>query len=193
VIPYTEADLLEYAPVTRAHVAEKGMTVDALCAAAMEMSDNTAANLLYPIVKGPDGLTKFVRKLGDGVTRMDRTEPTLNRPYGQADTTTPRSMAGLMRTLLAGAVLSAGSRSKLEDWMVASQPGRGRLRAGLPALWRVGAKSGTGNTEANDVAIAYPIDRPPVFVAAYLESQAAGSPQADNVLKEVGRIVGVWA
>ncbi len=192
MVPYSESDLLEYAPVTRAHVAEKGMTVDALCAAAVEMSDNTAANLLYPIVKGPEGLTKFTRKLGDLATRMDRTEPTANRPDGALDTTTPRAMAGTVRKLLTGEVLSRGARSRLEDWMIASSPGRERLRAGLPSLWRVGAKAGTGNTETNDVAIVHPTSHAPVFVTAYLESRDGGAVAAEAALKEVGRIVGVW-
>src|SRR5262249_13091189 len=45
-IPYGQSDLLEYAPVTREHAAKGSMTVAELCAAAVEMSDNTAANLL---------------------------------------------------------------------------------------------------------------------------------------------------
>src|SRR5712691_5589729 len=36
-IPYTKADLLEYAPVTTEHVNEGGMTLAALCAAAIEI------------------------------------------------------------------------------------------------------------------------------------------------------------
>ena len=37
LIPYTATDLLEYAPVTREHVKEGGMTLSALCAAALEL------------------------------------------------------------------------------------------------------------------------------------------------------------
>src|SRR5438045_6817205 len=40
-VRYGEAQLLEYAPVTRAHVKEGGMTLEALCVAAIEQSDNT--------------------------------------------------------------------------------------------------------------------------------------------------------
>src|SRR5438477_11493202 len=39
-VRYGEAQLLTYAPVTREHVKEGGMTLEALCAAAIEMSDN---------------------------------------------------------------------------------------------------------------------------------------------------------
>src|SRR3954470_8682063 len=41
-VRYGEGQLLEYAPVTREHVKEGGMTLEALCAAAIEQSDNTA-------------------------------------------------------------------------------------------------------------------------------------------------------
>ena len=42
-IAYSAADLLDYAPVAKAHVAEGGMSVADLCAAAINWSDNTAA------------------------------------------------------------------------------------------------------------------------------------------------------
>ena len=46
IIPYGPADLLSYAPITKAHVGEAGMALGDLCAAALDWSDNTAANLL---------------------------------------------------------------------------------------------------------------------------------------------------
>jgi beta-lactamase class A len=49
-VPYTEKDLLEYAPVTSQHVREGGMTLRGLCEAAIEQSDNTAANLVLQII-----------------------------------------------------------------------------------------------------------------------------------------------
>lgn len=90
-IAYGESDLLEYAPVTRAHVGEGGMTLGDLCAAAIEQSDNTAANLILGTLGGPSAVTAYARSLGDSVTRLDRTEPTLNdwQPGEQRDTTSP--------------------------------------------------------------------------------------------------------
>src|SRR6266705_5462430 len=77
-ITYGANDILEYAPVTKAHLKDGGMTLGALCAAAIEQSDNTAGNLLLDTIGGPVGLTKFARNLGDNVTRLDRKEPELN-------------------------------------------------------------------------------------------------------------------
>jgi beta-lactamase class A len=91
LIPYNQKDLLEYAPVTQVHVQEGKMTVGDLCAAAIEVSDNTAANLLLAQVGQAAGLTRFVRSLGNEVTRLDRTEPELNSalPADPRDTTSP--------------------------------------------------------------------------------------------------------
>ena len=100
-IPYTAADLLEYAPVTTEQVKEGGMTLGTLCAAALELSDNTAANLLLKTIGGPEGLTRYARSLGDQQTRLDRIEPYLNSaiPGDERDTTTPAAMLANLRTL----------------------------------------------------------------------------------------------
>ena len=63
-VSYGAKDILEYAPVTKSHLKEGGMTLAALCAAAIEQSDNTAGNLLLDIIGGPAGLTNFVRTIG---------------------------------------------------------------------------------------------------------------------------------
>ena len=70
-VSYDAKDILEYAPVTKAHLKEGGMTLGALCEAAIEQSDNTAGNLLLDAVGGPPGVTNFARSLGDQITRLD--------------------------------------------------------------------------------------------------------------------------
>jgi beta-lactamase class A len=80
VIPYGVTDLLDYAPVTRTHVAEGRMTVDTLTAAAVEQSDNTAANLLLATLGGPAGFTQYVRSLGDAA-RSHRASAQLSRAW----------------------------------------------------------------------------------------------------------------
>ncbi len=71
-VPYDVKQILEYAPVTKDHLKEGGMTLGALCAAAIEQSDGTAANLLLDTIGDPAGLTNFLRGLGDNMTRLDR-------------------------------------------------------------------------------------------------------------------------
>jgi len=191
-LPYGKADLLAYAPVTTARVAEGGLTIGDLCAAAVEVSDNTAANLLLRALGGPASVTAFARTLGDPVTRLDRTEPTLNeaRPGDRRDTTTPAAMVGSLQALLLGPTLPPESRARLEGWMVACTTGGTRLRAGLPPDWAEGDKTGSGaRGTVNDVAILRPPHRAPILVAAYFTGSSASGKDRDAVLADVGRIV----
>jgi len=162
VIHYGPGDLLDYAPVAKAHVADGGMTLGNLCAAAIDWSDNTAANLILDAIGGPAGFTAFVRSLGDPVTRLDRNEPNLNAsvPGDERDTTTPMAMAEDAQKALLGNVLSDASRAQLEAWLVSDKVGDKRLRAGLPASWGIGDKTGSGDHgTANVVAIIRPPGR----------------------------------
>src|SRR5581483_3177272 len=114
-IPYTKAQLLPHSPRTEAHVKEGRMRIEDLCAAAVEESDNGAANLLLGRIGGPAGVTAFARSVGDRTTRLDRNEPRLNDnlPGDPRDTTTPDAMVGTMKTVLLGEVLKPASRAKL--------------------------------------------------------------------------------
>ena len=111
-IKYGPGDLMAYAPITKAHVEEGGMTLGALCAAAIEWSDNTAANLILKQLGGPQAVTAFARSLGDTVTRLDRIEPDLNTaiPGDPRDTTAPRATRGDMEKLLTGDALPGKAR-----------------------------------------------------------------------------------
>jgi len=93
-IHYTRADVVDNSPVTGKHVAT-GMTIAELCAAALQRSDNTAANLLLRTLGGPTAVTAFARSLGDRTTRLDRWEPELNsaEPWRTTDNTTPAAIA----------------------------------------------------------------------------------------------------
>ena len=191
-IKYGPADLLDYAPVTREHVGEGGMTLGALVAAAVQWSDNTAANLVLAQLGGPAGVTAYMRTLGDAVTRLDRTEPSANTciPGDPRDTTSPNAMRKNMQTILLGDALSPASRAKMLDWLVNYRTRMPRIAAGLPAGWTSGHKMGTGaNGTANDLAIIWPPKRAPILVAAYYTSSKEPDAERNGVLAEVGRIV----
>lgn len=190
VVHYQKSDLLDYAPETTKHLGQ-GMSVRALCAAAAMVSDNTAANLLFASMGGPAALTLFARRLGDSRTRFDRIEGALNVPDGDLDTTMPSAMLADLRDILLGSALSAGSRKLLTDWMVACTTGLTRLRAGLPAGWRAGDKTGSGgNGQLNDVAILWPPgNRAPVLVCAYTVGNKPNEPADEKALADIGRIV----
>jgi beta-lactamase class A len=192
-VPYTAADLLPYAPVARAHLVDGGLSVGMLCQAAVEVSDNTAANLLLAAIGGPAAYTGFVRTLGDGVTRLDRTEVALNDPSGVFDTTTPHATAGSIHAVLLGPALTPPVRALLESWMTACTTGTNRLRAGLPAGWRAGDKTGTGDTQTNDLAFIRPPRTAPLIVTAYYEGGTPDMAGRETVLRQVGSIVASWA
>ena len=119
------------------------------------------------------GLTRFFRSAGDSVTRCDRSEPELNSnvPGDPRDTSTPQAMAGLLRTLFCGNRLNEASRRRLIGWMEGTTTGLDRLRGGLPAGWRVGDKTGTGNGANNDLAIAWPPGRGPIIIACFTDGR----------------------
>lgn len=191
-VPFGAADLLEHAPITSARVAEGAMTIEALARAAVVVSDNPAANLLLARIDGPAGLTRFARERGDEVTRLDRVELALNEnaPGDPRDTTSPRAMVTLMRAVLCGDALSPASRELLIGWLRACETGKARLRAGLPASWTAGDKTGTGTRGAvNDVAIAWPPGRAPVLVAAYLSDGTSDVAALSRAHADIGRLV----
>ena len=174
-IAFGPADLMEAAPVAREHVGEGAMTVEALARAAVTVSDNTAANLLLAWLGGPGVLTAFFRQLGDRSPASIRNEPTLNSndPGDVRDTTSPRAMVGLLNAALLAGALKPASRARLLALLQACETGKRRLRAGLPADWVVGDKTGTGNFAFNDVAIAIPPGRAPVLMAVYMSDGAS--------------------
>lgn len=202
VLPFGKDDLVPHAPVTGPRVDTGGMRVVELAEAAQTTSDNVAANLLIRRLGGPAAVTAAFRALGDPVTRIDRLEPTMNSVVGDdpRDTTTPRAIAGTLARLFVTDLLSERSREQLGGWMVATATGLKRLRAGLPPEWRAGDKTGTAASPGqpnrhNDVAIAWPPERPPIVVSGYYEADGHHQPMRardDAVLAEVGALAARW-
>jgi beta-lactamase class A len=191
-VAFTRADLLPHAPRTQARVGEGSMPLEDLCAAAVEVSDNTAANLILDLTGGPAGLTAWLRSIGDPVTRLDRMELDLNTNIAgdQRDTTTPEAFALTIRRLLLGGVLSRASRDRLTDWMVHCETGLARLRAGAPTDWKVADKTGTGDFGAVvDVAALWPPDRPPILIASMLSDSSKPVEQLEAAHASIARAV----
>lgn len=194
---YGRSDLLPTSPVSERHIDPATgigrMTLRQMCEAVVTVSDNCAANLLLTPMMGPEGLTRFLRESGDPITRLDRTEVALNEnaPGDERDTTTPEAMAMSAAHFLAtNEVLNAGSRDLLIGWMRSASTGLDRLRAGLPAEWNAGDKTGTGgNGSHNDVAIAFPPGGKPIVIASYLSESAASNVDKAAAHAEIAQIV----
>jgi beta-lactamase class A len=191
-VRFTQSDLVAYSPATEKHTGEPGMSIRELCAAAITLSDNTAANLLLASLGGPPAITSFARSLGDQFTRLDRSEPDLNEalPGDPRDTTTPESMLSDLRALVLGDALSQPSRSQLTEWLIACQTADKRIRAGLPSTWKAGNKTGSGKQgTTNDVAILWPPQKSPILVTAYLTGTTLDDDHRNATLASVGKLI----
>ncbi|MFP3502529.1 PEN family class A beta-lactamase, Bcc-type [Burkholderia sp. SIMBA_062] len=190
-VTYTKADLVNYSPVSEKHVSA-GMTVAALCEATIQYSDNSAANLLMKLIGGPSAVTAYARSIGDDTFRLDRWETELNTalPGDPRDTTTPAAMAASLHVLTLGDALPAAQRTQLIAWLRGNKVGDKRIRAGVPAGWTVGDKTGTGDYgTTNDAGVIWPASRAPIVLAVYYTQTRADARAKDDVIASVARIV----
>jgi beta-lactamase class A len=167
-------------------------SVGELCEAIVTLSDNAGANLLLAPLGGPPGLTRYIRAMGDPVTRLDRFEPAMNSfsETNPRDTTTPRAMTDDLATFLLGDVLSPASRAQLLAWATATSTGPGRIRSGVPAGWTVAHKTGTsGEGDFNDVAFLKPPGRAPLLLSIYLSRSKLEWAPSEGILAAVARAV----
>ncbi|WP_370585194.1 class A beta-lactamase [Nocardia sp. XZ_19_231] len=190
VIHYTAADIVVNSAETEKHV-DTGMTVSAICHAAITVSDNTAGNLVLRLLGGPAGFTAFLRTLGDDVSRLDRWEPELNTavPGDERDTTTAAALAADYRALVLGTTLADPERAQLTDWLLASATGAKRIKAGLPTDWKVGDKTGSpAYGSALDVAIAWPPGRAPLVLAVLTTKPDQNAEPSNELVAEATKI-----
>lgn len=154
--------------------AGKPMALSDLCAAALQVSDNTAANMLLQTIGGPPAITAFARSIGDDRSRLDRWETELNSalPGDPRDTSTPRALGGGVASVLTGDVLDGPHRTQLEDWMRANTTSS--VRAGLPPGWTTADKTGAGDyASTNDVGIAFGPAGERILLAIMTRTQSA--------------------
>ena len=194
---YSPSEVVAWSPISEKRAgANGGMTVQELCEAMVLVSDNTAANVLLEASGGPAALTQWLRELGDGITRLDRNEPSLNTalPGDERDTTTPQAMVQSLQKLLLGDVLEGYARALLQQWLVDSRTGDKRVRAGMPGDWTVGGKTGSGERgTACDTLIVWPTAQSaPLLVTAYLTGSPLDGAGREAVLARAGEAIKRW-
>ncbi|WP_062088112.1 class A beta-lactamase [Caballeronia udeis] len=190
-IHYARSELLSWAPITKKQVAT-GMTVAELCAATLQYSDNTAANLLMKLVGGPETVTAYARSIGDNQFHLDRREPDLNSaiPGDPRDTSTPAAMAHSLQRVTLGDALGASQRSQLQTWLLGNTTGAGKIAAAMPAHWMIGDKTGSGDYgTTNDIGVIWPPGKPPIVLAIYLTQREQDAKARDDVVASAARIV----
>ncbi|WP_282875968.1 carbapenem-hydrolyzing class A beta-lactamase [Pseudomonas peli] len=193
LINYKGRALEPHSPITARNISS-GMTVSELSAAAVQFSDNGATNLLLEKhIGGPEGLTSFMRSIGDKVFRLDRLEPELNTAYpgDVRDTSTPKAVATSLEKIIFGSVLDAPQRLTLVSWLKGNTTGDARIRSVLPKDWIVGDKTGTCGAfgTANDMAVIFPEGRSPIVLAVYTKKTSKHDWHSDEVIAQSARIV----
>ncbi|RAO08877.1 Beta-lactamase [Micromonospora noduli] len=191
VVRYSTRDLVAHSPVTEKHVGE-GMSLRALADAAVRYSDNTAGNLLLRHLGGPAGFEAKLRALGDTVTDVARYETALNEgtPGDKRDTSTARALAGDLRAYTVGVALEPADRDVLRAWLRGNTTGAALVRAGVPAGWVVGDKTGTGGYGTrNDIAVIWPPDRAPIVLAVLSSRDRKDATPDDAVIAQATRVV----
>jgi len=189
-VSYGPSDLVNYSPVSGKHVGT-GMTVAELCEAAIQYSDNSAANLAMKLIGGPSAVTAYARSIGDDAFRLDRWETELNTalPGDPRDTTTPAAMAASMRVLTLGDALPSAQRAQFVAWLRGNKVGDKRIRAGVPAGSQVGDKTGTGDYgTTNDAGVIWLPSRAPIVLAVYYTQTRADAKPKDDVIAAAARI-----
>jgi beta-lactamase class A len=193
-IKYGQSDLVNYSPITEKHV-DEGMAVADLCAAALQYSDNTAANQLIKILGGPAAVTAFARSIGDTEFRLDRWETELNTaiPGDARDTSTPMAMGRSLYRLTLGSALPLEQRAQLQNWLLGNTTGAARIKAGIPPDWKIGDKTGSGDYgTANDIAVLWPPQRSPVIVAIYTTQPKQDAVPRSDVIAAATQVVVDW-
>lgn len=192
VVNFSQRDIVRHSPVLTKHVADGGMRVKKLCAAAVKASDNTATNLMMNLLGGTSALQALARKFGDSVIRFDRLEPDMNdnTPGDLRDTTTAKAMTVLMKRLLSGNELKKSSRDLLVSWMKESITAGDRIRSAAPNGWQVASKGGLGrNGAVHDVAILFPPTGEPIFISVYTGRKIIDVKASEAAIIEATKIV----
>lgn len=186
-----KTDLVTYSPVTEKLVGRE-ITLDDACFATMTTSDNTAANIILSAVGGPEGVTDFLRQIGDKETRLDRIEPELNEGKldDLRDTTTPKAIASTLNKLLFGSALSEMNQKKLKSWMANNQVTGNLLRCALPAGWNIADRSGAGGFGARSItAVLWSKHQSPIIVSIYLAQTEASMEDRNDAIIKIGRSI----
>lgn len=191
-VTWTEDDVEDagYAPVTKKHLGD-GLPLEKVAEAAIRVSDNAAANIVFDHIDGPAGLDSALEDLGDPTTEVIDREPELNViDHDSTDnTTTPAAFSGDLAALLDSENLSADDRELLIDWMSGNATGDPLIRAGTPEGWKVADKSGHADALRNDVAVVFPPKRDPIVIAIMTEHHDPNSESDAALIEDTARAV----
>lgn len=189
LINFSDRDLEPWSPITTEYQ-KNGMTIGKLAQAALQYSDNAAANILLEnYIGGPKGLNNFMRSIGDNNFNLERYELEHNTaiPGDKRDTSTPKSMATSLGNLSFGHALNDTNRELFHDWLIGNTTGDNRIRAAADKDWIVGDKTGTCGVygAANDIAVIWSGNFSPLVMAIYTHKTDPTAKHSDKVIAEI--------
>ena len=189
-VPVAASDMVMHGPITEPAIGST-LTIEELCKATVEVSDNPAANILIREMGGLEKWQEWYRSIGDEVTRVDRFETELNSavPGDPRDTTTPEQFVVNLDTVLRGTVLSPDHLALLTKWLIETPTGAARIKAGVPSGYPVAHKTGTGarNTHNNIGMIRTPSGGSILMVVFFTGARDASPDQVDAIVAEAAR------
>lgn len=186
-----EQDVVSHSPVMKEFIGKKVTLADA-CKATMTYSDNTAANFAIKKSGGPEGITSFLRSMGDDITRADRYEPDLNtNPEGDLrDTSTANAMAANFNKLLLGNILSTQSKEQLKNWMMGNKVADNMLRLVLPTGWEIADRTGANSYGARGIiSMVWSESQQPLIISIYIKKENTAIEEREKVISEIGRVI----
>lgn len=189
-IHYTPKDLISWHPITGKYI-NTGMTLEALAAAAMTYSDNTAANLIIKELGGPSAVTNFANSIGNKTFNVEHYEGDLNsNPNNPEDTSTPKDMAISVEKLTLGNILTQTQKTELITWMQNNTVGYKRIRAGVPIGWTVADKTGSGDYGiANDIGILWSPLCKPIVLGIYTAQNNQNAQRREDIVASTTSII----
>lgn len=171
---------------------ETELTVREVADAAVRYSDNTAGNILFDLIGGPEELQGVLREIGDETTIVSRREPELNdwTPGDERDTTTPEALATSLRFFLFDEDVDGYDRAFLTDLMVRNTTGDDAIRAGVPEEWEVADKTGAAAYGTrNDIGVLRRAGGAPIVLAIMSHRDEPDAEFDDDLIADATRIV----
>lgn len=87
-------------------------------------------------------------------------------------------------------MLPPDDRALLTDWLRNNKTGDELIRAGVPAGWVVGDKTGTGGYGTrNDIAVVWPSGRAPIVLAVMSSRGEKNATRDDRLIAEATKTV----
>ncbi|WXR60522.1 class A beta-lactamase [Peptostreptococcaceae bacterium AGR-M142] len=191
IIKYKQEDLVSYSPITKDYV-DSGMSIEDVCSAAVRFSDNTAGNILFNLIGGPNGFKLSLEKIGDKFTKPYRIEPELNNyePGGLKDTSSPRQLALDLKEYTTGDTLTEEKKQILIDWMSGNATGDKLIRLEAPKDWIVADKSGAGAYGSrNDLAIVMPKNKKPIIIAIMSIKEKKEAKFSNEAVSDAAKVI----